>query len=169
MRRWRSDRRGDRAATADTSVFQRRQDFRKGKCGGGLDWQRGRAARYLVVTMSAATDHSPAAMGHIYCGRLGETVPTRSDGQQSDRGIFMFMRGARECCFSKRRPSPRGRGEAATKHRGGGSLPHREGSGDMRMRGLRRTMTPHQQLDRDQARLRIPDPGTRSDKERSRR
>ncbi len=54
----------------------------------------------------------------------------------------MSMRGARECCLSRERPPPRGRGEVATKHRGGGALPYRGGSGDMRMRASRRTTTP---------------------------
>ncbi len=36
---------------------------------------------------------------------------------------------------------PRAHGEAATKHRGGGALPHRGGSGDMRLRAIRRTTT----------------------------
>ena len=39
----------------------------------------------------------------------------------------------------KDRPSPRGRGEAAAKHRGGRAFPYRWGYGDKRLRALRRT------------------------------
>jgi len=42
----------------------------------------------------------------------------------------------------RRRPSSRGHGEIATKHRGGGALPYRGGSGGRRLRASRRTTTP---------------------------
>ena len=76
------------------------------------------------------------------CDCLGATSPTRPNGKTSDRGLFMSTRGAKDCCLSKGRPSPRDRGEVATKHRGGGAFPYRGGSRGTRLRALRRTTTP---------------------------
>jgi hypothetical protein len=54
----------------------------------------------------------------------------------------MSRRGAKECCLSRERSALRGRGEAITKHRGGGALLYRGVYGGKRLRALRRTTTP---------------------------
>ena len=41
----------------------------------------------------------PGGGGAQICGGLGEQVPTRSDGETTDRGLHMSRKGAGECCL----------------------------------------------------------------------
>jgi hypothetical protein len=86
---------------------------KQSKRGGGSDCRRSSMERCPPDSGSVATDRAPCS-GVLICGRIGATAPTRSDGEISDRGQHMSRRGARECCLSRERLAPCGRGEAAT-------------------------------------------------------